>query len=139
MNKYQLSFCTINKLTDNIAEVIISNDVEVSLEMVEEHDEFLCSIFKGNFGVLVNKINTYSYTVEATLSMGSIAQMKAIASVNYNAQGNNSSQDIENRRGTDKLNWRQFSGLELGWQQAYDWLTKELLDKNIKSKISTNI
>ena len=135
MTKYQLSFCTINKLSDNIAEVIIANDVEVSLEMVEEHDEILCSIFKGNFGVLVNKINTYTYAVEATLSMGSIARMKAIASVNYTAQGKSSSQEIENRRRTDKLNWQQFSGLELGWQQAYDWLIQELLDENI---IGTN-
>ena len=61
MKEYRLSFCTINICADNIAEVIIDENIEVSIEMVEEHDEFLCSIFKGSFGVLVNKINTYSY------------------------------------------------------------------------------
>ena len=47
-------------MTDNIDEVIIDDNIEVSIEMVEEHEKFLCSVFKGDFGVLVNKINTYS-------------------------------------------------------------------------------
>ena len=130
MDKHRLSFATVNILSHNIAELIIDNDVEVSLEMVEEHDQLLCSIFNGRFGVLVNKINTYSYSFEATLSMGSMALMKAIAIVNYSAQGEQSTQKIIKTRITDNLNLKNYSGLELGWQQAVDWLNQELLDEN---------
>jgi len=131
MDKHRLSFATVNILSDNIAELIVDNDVEVSLEMVEEHDQLLTSIFTKRFGVLVNKINNYSYAYEATLSMGSIAQIKAIATVNYSPQGEKSTQEIIKTRITDNLNLNNFSGLELGWQQAYDWLIQELQDENI--------
>jgi len=130
MEKYRLSFCTVNILTDNIAEVIIDDNIEVSMEMVEEHDKFLCSMFKGNFGVLVNKINTYSYSLEAKLLMGSVVNMKAIASVFYSSQGMQSTQNIMKKRSMDSLNLKLFSGYELGWQQAYDWLMLELLNKS---------
>ncbi len=126
IKKYRLSFCNINILTDNIAEVIIDNNIVVTIEMVEEHDDFLCTIFNGDFGVLVNKVNTYSYTLEAKLIMGSIESMKAIASVNYSPDGTQSSQDIKDRRSNDSLNLKSFSGYEMGWQRAYDWLTLEL-------------
>lgn len=129
METYRLSFCTVNILTDNIAEVIIDDNIEVSMEMVEEHDKFLCSVFKGNFGVLVNKINTYSYSLEAKFIMGSVVRMKAIASVFYSSQGMKSTQNIIEKRSMDSLNLKLFSGYELGWQQAYDWLMLELLNK----------
>jgi len=129
MEKYRLSFCTVNILADNIAEVIIDDNTEVSMEMVEEHDKFLCSMFRGDFGVLVNKINTYSYSLEAKLIMGSLVRMKAIASVFYSSQGMQSTQNIMEKRAMDSLNLKLFSGYELGWQQAYDWLVLELLNK----------
>lgn len=94
--------------------------------MVGEHDDLLCTIFNGDFGVLVNKVNTYSYTLEAKLIMGSIESMKAIASVNYSSDGTQSSQDIKDRRSNDSLNLKSFSGYKMGWQRAYDWLTLEL-------------
>jgi len=129
MEKYRLSFCTVNIMADNIAEVIIDDNIEVSMEMVEEHDKFLCSMFRGDFGVLVNKINTYSYSLEAKLIMGSLVRMKAIASVFYSSQGMQSTQNIMEKRAMDSLNLKLFSGYELGWQQAYDWLILELLNK----------
>ena len=135
MKEYRLSFCTINICADNIAEVIIDENIEVSIEMVEEHDEFLCSIFKGSFGVLVNKINTYSYAFEAQLVIGLINPMTAIASVNYSPHGTQSSQDILNKRTHDRLNIKTFIGTELAWHQAYDWLTLELSNRNHTAKV----
>jgi len=126
MDQYRLSFAAVNILTDNIAELIIDENIEVSIEMVEEHDKLLSSLFKGPFGVLVNKVNKYSYTLEAKLIMGSIEPMTAIASVNYFPQGTQSTQDILDKRSNDRLNLKAFIGTELGWQQAYDWLTLEL-------------
>lgn len=132
MENHQLSFCNVNILNDNVAEVIIDNNISVSLEMVEEFDELLCSIFNGDFGVLVNKINTYSYTLEAKLVMGLIARMKAIATVNYSSQDTKSTQDIKNIRSKDSLNLKTFSAYEMGRQNAYNWLKLELSNNGIR-------
>ena len=40
MQKYQLSFAKINILNEHIAEVIVGQDVVISLEMSEEYDDF---------------------------------------------------------------------------------------------------
>jgi len=126
MNKYNLSFGSLTVLDKCLAELIINNEVVITLEMVEELDVMLQSIFKHNFGLLVNKLNTYSYTYEAKLVLGSIEHMKAIASVYYTTQGREVSLDIVQKRNIDGLNVRVFSGFELGRQQALDWLTYEL-------------
>jgi DUF4097 and DUF4098 domain-containing protein YvlB len=52
--------------------------------------------------------------------------MKSIASINYSKEGVANTEDIINKRSNDKLNVKQFNGLELGRQQALKWLQKEL-------------
>ncbi|ALO35500.1 hypothetical protein CMT41_12825 [Colwellia sp. MT41] len=126
MHKHRISFADINIISASIAEVIVDECIEVSLEMVEEHDNFMASIFKGSYGVLLNKINTYSYSPEAQYIMGSAENIVAIAAVNYNEQGQQSSKAITDKRVIDQLNVRTFSGLDLGWQQAITWLDQEL-------------
>ncbi|GAW95416.1 MULTISPECIES: hypothetical protein [Colwellia] len=126
MHKHRISFADINIISASIAEVIVDEGIEVSLEMVEEHDNFIASIFKGSYGVLLNKINTYSYSPEAQYIMGSAENIVAIAAVNYNEQGQQSSKAIADKRVIDQLNFRTFSGLDLGWQQAITWLDQEL-------------
>ena len=41
MMEYTLSFAKINILTDNVAEVIVKQGIEISLEMAEEYNNFL--------------------------------------------------------------------------------------------------
>jgi hypothetical protein len=126
MEKYRLYFAHISRLNESIAEVIFDKGICISIEMMEEIEMFLCDIFKNDFGVLVNKIYPYTYSPGAKLIMGSMERMKSIASVFYNTEGAASTQDIINRRTADKLNVKQFNGLELGRQQAFDWLLNEL-------------
>jgi len=124
--KHQLSFCSINILTDAIAEVTINKDVVVSMEMVEEYEAFLSAKFTATFGLLVNKIHHYHFSYEAKLCINSHANLKAIAVVNYNNKGEQVTKDIVKVRAIDDWNIKSFSGLELGWQQGFDWLKKEL-------------
>jgi len=126
MQKHRLSFAEVNIISDDIVEVIIDEGVEVSIEMVEEYDNFLACIFNGDYGVLINKINNYSYSAEAQFIMGSAEDIVAIAAVNYNEQGKQSSKAIAGIRIVDQLNVKAFSGLELGWQQAMTWLQNEI-------------
>ncbi len=52
----RLSFgCTVNHLESNIAEVIVDSGIELSIEMVEELDNYLSDFYSGDFALLVNK------------------------------------------------------------------------------------
>jgi len=128
--KNKLSFCSINILSDDIAEVIINQGVVISMEMVEEFEAFLSGVFSDDFGLLINKVHPYSFAFEAKLSIGSHANLKAIAVVNYTKQGELITDDIANVREIDGWNLRSFSGLDLGWQPGFDWLKKELSATN---------
>jgi len=124
--KHQLSFATITLLTCNIAEIVVNENIEVSLEMSEELEAFLADSFTHDFGLLVNKINYYGFSFEAKLSIGSHANLKAIAIVNYNEESELSANSIVDLRKIDDWNLKHFSAVDLGWQQACDWLKKEL-------------
>jgi len=124
--KHQLSFATITLLSDCIAEVVVNKDVEISLEMVEEYEAFLADKFSNAFGLLVNKIHHYHFSFEAKLSINSHENLKAIAVVNYNEESELVTKDIAAIRAIDGWNLKSFSGLDLGWQQGFDWLKKEL-------------
>jgi hypothetical protein len=129
--KHELSFCSINMLDENIAEVIVNKSVKISIEMVEEYEEFLSTHFASNFGLLINKINHYDYSFEAKLSIASNENLKVMAVINYSDESEVLTQKMKNLRAVDGWNLKNFSGLDLGWQQGYDWLKEELskLDK----------
>jgi len=130
--KLSMSFGYVNKLSDNIFEVVVDEDIEVTLEMVDESHEFVDKYVKGDFALLINRINGYSYTYEAKLSVSSYEGLKAIAFVYYDSKSQHAIEDLQNARVMDKWNAKSFSGLELGWQQAHDWLQKEMAVIKVK-------
>jgi len=125
MNPY-LSFAKINILSQNILEVIIDPDVEISLEMSEEYDNLLTNSFTNNFAILVNKINRYNFSFEAKLSMASHENLTAIAVITYDHEGTQSAEEVAAMRKLDGWNLKVFDGLNLGWQEGLDWLQSEL-------------
>ena len=129
--KHRLSFAYFNLLSDNIVEVVVDDGIEMTMEMIEECHNFINEHMAGDFGMLINRVNNYSYTYEAKLSVASYEGLKAIAFVYYSPTSKELSHELYQLRITDKWNYRLFSGLELGWQQAYDWLQKELSVVNV--------
>jgi hypothetical protein len=127
---HRLSFAVINQLDDNILEIIIDKNTLVSIEMVEEFDDYIEQNFQHNVGILVNKVNDYKYRFEAKLMIGSMYLIQAVAILNYHPAGVSDSQNIEQIRVLDNLNTKMFSGLELVRDQAIDWLAKELSPVN---------
>jgi len=125
--KHRLSFAYFNILSDNILEVVVDDGIEMTLEMVEECHEFIHAHFTDEFGMLINRVNNYSYTYEAKLSIASYEQLKAIAFVYYSHDSKEMTKQLSKTRISDEWNCQLFSGLELGWQQAYDWLHRELV------------
>jgi len=130
--KHRMSFGFFNKLSEDIFEVIADEGVEITLEMIDECHEFVDKYIEGNFSLLVNRINTYSYSYEAKLSIASYEGLRAIAFVYYNNESQQVFNDLQNTRLIDKWNAKTFSGMELGWQQAYDWLQEEMVALKIK-------
>ena len=129
--KHRLSFGYFNVLSDKIVEVVVDEGVEMALEMVEECHAFIQLQFKEDFGMLINQVNNYKYSYEAKLSIASYEHLKAIAFVYYSKEGKDTTENLYKLRTLDEWNYHAFSGLELGWQQAYDWLEKELAEIRI--------
>ncbi|GLX77900.1 hypothetical protein tinsulaeT_12400 [Thalassotalea insulae] len=124
--KHRLSFAYFNILSDNIVEVVVDEGIEMSLEMIDECHHFIEDHFKEAFGMLINRVNNYTYSYEAKLSIASYQHLKAIAFVYYSECSKAISENLYQIRSLDQWNYRLFSGLELGWQQAFDWLQQEL-------------
>lgn len=124
--KHRLSFGHFNILAESILEVVADEGVEMTLEMIEECHQFVEKHFTEDFGMLVNRVNNYTYSYEAKLSIASYEHLKAIAFVYYSHDSKHVTEELYQTRAFDEWNFRIFSGLELGWQQAYKWLQQEL-------------
>ena len=135
MQKYQLSFAKVNVLSEHIVEVIVGQDVVISLEMSEEFDNFLTKIFSDNFALLINKINEYDFSFEAKLSVASHENLAAIAVVTYDNQSKASVDKIAAIRQRDGWNLKVFDGLNLGWQEGLDWLQGELNSEALNNSL----
>lgn len=127
--KHRASFAFFNVLSDSVIEVIVDEGIEMTLEMVEEYHDFIVNNMPGDFGLLINRINRYSYSYEAQLSVSSSENMKAIAFIYYDEETKLSSMALNKIRMNDGWNLKLFSGLELGRETALNWLNSELTTK----------
>jgi len=80
---YELPFAKIIILSDSIAEVIINENVEMTLAMVEQYHEFLLSHLVSPFSLLINKINAYTYDFDAQVNLATLKEINAMAVVAY--------------------------------------------------------
>lgn len=125
----RLSFgCTINHLESNIAEVIVDSGVDLSIEMVEELDNYLKSFYPHDFALLVNKKNKYTYTYEAQLCLASLEHQRALAILYHDLQNEHIPPLLSQRVTLDDINVKIFPATKLGQNSAIDWL-KEILIK----------
>jgi len=132
--KLTTSFGQINIISSCIAEVIINQDVEITLELLEEYDAIMAKKFTGNYAVLVNRINNYRYAYEALLCAGSAQNLRAAAVIEYGTNNEQRIQDLKSIRAMDNLNIKEFSGLELGREKAIAWLDEQLSEINTREK-----
>ena len=133
--KHRLSFGYFTLLAENIVEVTIDEGIELSLEMIEECDVFFKAHLFGSFGMLINRVNEYTYSYEAQLSIGSYEGLKAIAFVYNSDKSKAMVEKLNLTRAYDKWNCCIFSGLELEWQQALQWLKHELMSSSEQTAI----
>lgn len=79
MESYELSFCKIEILQKDIAEVIVNEGVDVNMDMVEEIHRCFLSIFIHSFSLLINKKNSYSTQLDALIQFGTLKSINKIA------------------------------------------------------------
>lgn len=125
--KQRLSFAYFTLLDNNIVEVVVDENVEMTLEMVEECHQFIDKYCPEDFALLINRVNKYNYSYEAKLSLASYANLKAIAFVYYSPEDKETIKKLSKMRAHDDWNVQLFSGLNMGWQDALNWLHHELL------------
>jgi len=124
--KYCLDFATFNIWPNKIIEVVINEGVVITLEMCEEVRKLLAPVKSNDFACLINKVNDYTLSFESQLNMLSESNIKAIAFVYYTDKAKMQSENLIQLRKVDKWNAKLFSGREMGWQEAHDWLNSEM-------------
>ena len=118
MNLYELPYAKIIILHDNIAEVIINDEVKMDLEMVEHYHEFLLSHLRPPFSLLINKINSYSYDFDAQLKLATLKEINAMAVVAYDRITKITTETLASYPRSEKWNLKVFSNRD----EALNWL-----------------
>jgi hypothetical protein len=121
-----LSFADVSLLTENIAEITVHPNVEITLDMVEECNQFFEQQFSGFFALLINKINLYDYSFEAKVSVVAHEKLAAIAVVTYDNRGRSVTHNIWCLQQKNGFKLQLFDGVDSGWLKGYKWLKSEL-------------
>jgi len=79
MELHELSFGKIRVLQNDLAEVMVSEGVDVDIEMVNEIHKAFLSIFSQSFSLLINKSNHYSTQLDALILFGKLSAINKIA------------------------------------------------------------
>ena len=59
MDLHELSFEKVIILREDLAEVVVNEGIEMSVEMVDEYHYFLLSHMSAQLSLLLNKINAF--------------------------------------------------------------------------------
>ncbi len=79
MNINELSFGKVIILNSNLVEIIVDEGIEMDLAMITEYHNWISKNLSGPCMTLINKINSYTYSFDAQLVLGSLEQIKATA------------------------------------------------------------
>ncbi len=118
MSLHVLPFAKIIILREDIAEVIINDTVELTLEMVNDYHAFLLSHLSPPFSLLINKINSYSYTYNAQKELATLKEINAMAVVVYRRATKISTETLVAVPRTEPWNLKIYSNRN----DALEWL-----------------
>ncbi len=115
-------FAEISKIDNSIAEIIAYDGVEIDVGNISLLHKWKRENLNAPCGILVNKVNRYSYTFEAQMKLGDLKEIKAIAVVSYQKLTEISTKLLKNAPTKNKLNLEIFDNRN----QALKWLKAEL-------------
>jgi len=121
MDLHELPFAKIIILSEDIAEIIINDGVEMNTDMVDQYHDFLLSHLHAPFALLVNKVNSYSYNFEAQQNLATLKEINAMAVVSYNRSTTLATKNLAAFPRNEKWNISIFSSRD----EALSWLVSE--------------
>lgn len=116
-----LNFAKIIIIENNLAEIIINPDVEVTLDMVHKLHETLCNKLTAYFFLLFNKINSYSFNFDAMHELCTIEEIKGIAFICYSEKSEKNAEYLASLSRKKPWNSKTFNDREAG----LDWVTQQ--------------
>lgn len=81
LEEYKFDYCTVQRRDDNILVFEINDGVEVTDDMVTELTRTADEVITEPFGILSNRINSYSLSFEAMNALAQYDNMAALAIV----------------------------------------------------------
>ena len=115
-----MSFGTIIKLNNNLAEIVVDDGIEMNVTQVKEYHNFLLNNLKAPFYLLVNRKHAYTYTFEAQKAIVNFDKIKKLAVLLSTQGGLMSSETLLSLNAN--LNW------EISWfnkrEDALAWLNE---------------
>ena len=96
--------------------------VEIDLAMVESYHNWIDEYLTTPCGLLINKLNKYTYTFKAQLKIADLTKIKSTAVVNYSRVSEVATQSLAKLPREEQLNIRLFSHRE----GALEWLRADL-------------
>ena len=121
MSINRLPFADIILLRDDIAECIIHEGIEMDVRMVVQYHDFLIENLTSPFSLLINKLNSYTYTFEAQKKLGSIPHINAMAVVTYRNSSKISTESLNRIPRAIPWNMKSFSERD----SAVEWLIEQ--------------
>lgn len=92
MESYHLGFAKITILQHDIAEIVISEGVEINAAMVKEFHQALLTHLTPPFSLLMNKVHSYAYSFDAQIALSNLTDINALAVVTYNKAATSTTQ-----------------------------------------------
>lgn len=121
MDLYELPHTKIIKLSDDVAEVIVNEGVEYDMKMVELYHQWIRDHMHHPCCILVNKVNSYTYSFEAQRKLATIPEIKAIALVVYSRASEVATESLVELPKSKPWNSKIFSDRE----KALQWLASQ--------------
>ncbi|MGS2723546.1 hypothetical protein ACVBEJ_07350 [Porticoccus sp. GXU_MW_L64] len=112
----------IIKLADDLAEVIVSEGMEVTAAMVDECGELLEQHFSCPCRVLINRKNSYHYNFDAQQRLADLESVSSVAVLAYNGAGEIAAKIV--RMFPGKGSWRV--NIFYDRRSALEWLGKKI-------------
>lgn len=78
-----LTFGTFREIEPNIIEIIINEGVELSRQHIERIEERLLEKYGGMYALLINRVNSYSHTLDSMQKVAKLRNLTALAIVVY--------------------------------------------------------
>lgn len=86
VKEYKFDYCTIQQRDDNILAFEIHDGIEVDAAMVAELIHAADTAISGPFGILSDRINSYSLSFEAMDALAHYDKMRALAIVVHHSK-----------------------------------------------------